>query len=305
VKLDAQARTQLLAGATVTKMLDADPSKEVAVFGAVWVNAPIERYVAAVRDIEHFESGGAFRVTKKVGSPPRIDDFAQLSIPEDDFNDLRSCRVAQCELKLPEEIINRMRQNLDWKAADARDQLTRIMREQAVQYVTGYLEEGNERLAVYRDAERPTFVAKEFESMIDRLPALGEFVPKIRRYLLEFPRATLPGLVDSFVYWQEAKFGLKPTIRINHLVIAEDPSGAIVASKMLYASHYFWTALELRVLVRDPARTGGFWFITESRSRSDGLSGFSGRVIRGKVRGEAEKGTAAQLLMTKTRLESK
>jgi hypothetical protein len=74
---------------------------------------------------------------------------------------------------------------------------------------------------------------------------------------------------------------------------------------MLYATHYFWTALELRVLVRDPQRGPGFWFVTESRSRSDGLSGFVGRVIRGKVRGEAEKGTAAQLRVTKAKLEGK
>jgi hypothetical protein len=114
----------------------------------------------------------------------------------------------------------------------------------------------------------------------------------------------LPGS-ESFVYWQEATFGLKPTIRINHVVIAQDPDGATVASKMLYASHYFWTALELRVLLRDPARGDGFWFITESRSRSDGLSGFVGRLIRGKVRGEAESGTAAVLHVTKSKLESK
>ncbi len=88
-------------------------------------------------------------------------------------------------------------------------------------------------------------------------------------------------------------------------MIARDGDGAIVASKMLYATHYFWTALELRVLVRDPARGQGFWFVTESRSRSDGLSGFTGRVIRGKVRGQAEKGIVAQLRVTKSRLESK
>ena len=37
----------------------------------------------------------------------------------------------------------------------------------------------------------------------------------------------------------------------------------------------------------------------------DGLSGFVGRLIRGKVRGEAEKGTSAILQVTRTRLESK
>ncbi len=73
---------------------------------------------------------------------------------------------------------------------------------------------------------------------------------------------------------------------------------------MLYASHYFWTALELRVLVPDAARGEGFWFVSINRSRSDGLSGFVGRLIRGKVRGEAEKGMQAVLVLTKERMEN-
>jgi hypothetical protein len=43
--------------------------------------------------------------------------------------------------------------------------------------------------------------------------------------------------------------------------------------------------------------------VTESRSRSDGLGGFVGRLIRGKVRGEAEKGTVALLELTRSRLQ--
>jgi hypothetical protein len=304
VGLDSDARAQLLAGAPITKMLDADASKEVAVFGAVWVNAPVERYLAAVRDIERFESGGAFRATKKLSTPPRLEDFAQLSLSDEDVKDLRTCRVSQCDVKLAASAIDRMRRDVDWTRPDARDQANRLARQIAFEYVTEYLQGGNAELAVYRDADRPTFVAKEFEGLVNRLPELNDFVPKIRRYLLGFPAATLPGS-ESFIYWQDADFGLKPTIRINHLVMTQDEGGAIVASKMLYATHYFWTALELRVLVRDPARGPGFWFVTESRSRSDGLSGFVGRVIRGKVRGEAEKGTAAQMRVTKTRLEGK
>jgi hypothetical protein len=304
VKLDEQARAQLIAGAPVTKLLDADPSKEVAVFGAVWVNAPLEHYLTAVRDIERFESGGAFTITKKVSTPPRLDDFAQLSLSDDDVRDLRSCRVSQCEVKLAASAIDRMRREIDWSKPDARDQANRLARQIAFDYVNEYLKGGNDALAVYRDADRPTFVAKEFEDLVTRLPELNEFVPKVRRYLLDFPNAALPDS-ESFIYWQDADFGLKPTIRINHLVMAREPQGAIVASKMLYATHYFWTALELRVLVRDQQRGAGFWFVTESRSRSDGLSGFVGRVIRGKVRREAEKGVVAQLRVTKSRLETR
>ena len=78
----------------------------------------------------------------------------------------------------------------------------------------------------------------------------------------------------------------------------------MIATKMLYASHYFWTALELRVLVPDPSRGTGFWFVTINRSRSDGLSGFIGRLVRGRVRNEAVKGTLAVLKTTKAGLES-
>ena len=304
VKLDAGMRRQLLAGSPVTKLLDSDASKEVVVFGAVWIDAPVARYLAAVRDIERFESGGNFRVTKKISSPPAPDDFAALRLPDEDVKDLRSCKVSDCEIKLAQSNIERVQREVDWSKPDARQQLDRIARETALAAVQAYLQGGNQQLAVYRDASRPTFVAREFAEMLDRLPSIGEFLPEVRKYLLEFPRATLPNS-ESFLYWQEAKFGLKPTIRINHVVMAEERDGAIVASKMIYASHYFWTALELRALVRDPARGQGFWFITESRSRSDGLSGFVGRVIRGKVRGEAEKGTVAQLRVTKARLESK
>jgi len=63
------------------------------------------------------------------------------------------------------------------------------------------------------------------------------------------------------------------------------------------------TALEIRVLLADRDRGAGFWFVTVSRSRSDGLSGFVGRVIRGRVREEAEKGTAVVISSTKAMLE--
>ena len=304
VQLDAAAKSRLLAGQPVTKLLDSDPSKEVVIFGAVWINAPIERYLSAVKDIENFEKGGSFRVTKKVSSPPRLEDFAKLTIPADDVEDLRSCKVGQCQLKLAESAIQRMRKEIQWSRPDAGEQVNRLARQIAFEYVTSYLQGGNAELAVYRDSERPTFVAQEFASMIERLPAFGDALPQVKRYLLEFPNATLPAS-ESFVYWQEATFGLKPTLRINHLVITRQPSGAMVASKMLYASHYFWTALELRALVLDPQRGAGFWFVTESRSRSDGLSGFVGHLLRGKVRGEAEKGTASVLQLTKTTMEAK
>ena len=51
-------REALLSGAPVIKLLDADRNTEVAVFGAIWVNAPSALYVEQVKRIEQFERGG-------------------------------------------------------------------------------------------------------------------------------------------------------------------------------------------------------------------------------------------------------
>ena len=257
VKPTAAERKLLLDGAPLTKLLDGDPSKEIAVFGAVWIDAPRERYAAAVKDIERFESGGAFRITRKISVPPTLADFAELRLPEEDVADLGDCEVGDCELKLGKASIDAIRSRVNFSQPGARSAVEAVFRERAHEYVTAYREKGNAGLAVYRDASRPTFVANELRSMIDRMPTAMGLLPELRTYLLEYPNATLPNSTD-FLYWQEAQFGLKPTIRINHLVIHENANETVVASKMLYASHYFWTALEVRVLATGSRARSGF-----------------------------------------------
>ena len=302
VRLTAAERAALVGGQPVTKLLDGDPAKEVSVFGAVWINAAPADYVRLIRDIERFERGGGFLVTKRISDPPRLEDFAALRLTDEDVSSLKTCRVGDCELKLSEAGVQRMRATLDWSRPTVKADAEALARQMAYEYVTGYLEGGNESLAVYRDSSRPTFVAAEFRSMIDRIPALGERLPELKTYLLDFPRARTAA-TDGFFYWQTVQFGLKPTIRINHVALDERPQATAVAVKMLYASHYFWTALDLRVLVADPARGPGFWFVNVTRSRSDGLNGFVGRLIRGKVQSEAQKGIDTALRSTKTQLE--
>ena len=304
LKLTPEERTRLQAGAPVARNIDADPSKEVAIFGAIWVAAPVANYIAALQDIETFEKGEGFRATRKIGDPARFEDFAALTLPDDDVKDLRACKIGDCELKLSEAALLRVRKEVDWSAPDAKAQLERLVRVMGAEYVNAYRKGGNAELAVYRDRDHPTFVANEFREMVNGMPELSQYLTDMRQYLLEYPKLPAKPTV-SFVYWQEAEFGLKPTIRISHVAIQEETDATVVASKQLYSSHYFWTALELRVLVPDPRRGTGFWFVNVNRSRSDGLSGFVGRVIRGKVRDAARKGLESGLAAAKKKLEAR
>ena len=304
VKLTPAERTRLLEGAPVVKLLESSPASEVAAFGGVWINGSPADYVRLVRDIEQFERGGAFLVTKRISDPPQLADFSALKFSQQDLESLRTCRAGKCEIKLGESALQRIRESVDWSKPDAAAAVERLAKQLMLEYSRGYAEAGNDRLAVYRDSSRPTFVASEFKSMIDRLPELSEHLPDLKAYLLGFPKVTIPN-ATSFLYWQEAKFGLKPTIRINHVVIDDRPGPTVIASKLIYASHYFWTALDLAVLVPDEPRGPGFWLVKVMRSRSDGLEGFTGSVIRGRVQNEVQKGTEATLKATKARLEKR
>lgn len=302
VKLTSLDRQRLMTGEAVTRQLPADENKEIAILGAVWIDAPMHSYVTAVSDIERFESGGAFRITRRISSPPRLDDFAALRVSDEDLLDLQRCRVGSCQVKVAASALERFQKEIDWSTPDARTRATSWVRQLALDYVASYLRGGDAELAVYRDQSRPTFVAQEFREMVDAMPELTTYMPNIRQYLLGFPKVSMPD-VTSFMYWQEAEFGLKPVIRINHVVIRETPNDVVVVTKLIYASHYFWTGIDIRVLTRDPARGRGFWLASVARSRSDGLSGFTGRLIRGRVRTEVEKGVLTAMQATKTALE--
>jgi hypothetical protein len=295
-------RALLLQGSPITKFLESDPSQEVATFGAVWIDAPMQRYADAVMNIETIERGGAFTKTRRIGRPPGPADFADLQLPPDDIADLKGCRRGDCEVKVTAALLDALRASVEWSSPAASERVQSVFRAFALDYVRAYYDRGNAALATYHDKAQPTSVAADFAGLAGRGYPFSRGLNGVRRYLLDYPTPETPG-AREIVYWQETRFGLKPTIRISHVVVHESAEETVVASKMLYASHYFRAALELRVLVPDPGRGRGFWFVTVSRSRVDGLSGFLGRLLRGKVRSEIQEGTLSGLRATKRRLE--
>jgi len=248
---DVQA---LNANEPVSKLLSTNDEHEVAVLGAVWIKAPVKKYVQAMKHIEQLEHGDGFLITRRISDPPRLEDFADLDLPADDVKELKTCRVGKCDVKLDGDVIERIHREIDWSKPTAEADLNALMRQLALDYVTAYQRGGNQELAVYRDHSRPAFVAKEFAAMIAEMSLLQQWEPAVRQYLLDYPKAQLPNAA-SFLYWQKVKFGLKPVIRINHVVITENSERVLVAAKQLYASHYFWTAIELRELIPDPSLT--------------------------------------------------
>ena len=284
----------------VTKVLKNDEKTEVAVFGIVWVDAPLDSFVRWQKDIERFESGDAVQAIKKISNPPKLADFEMLALPEEDLRARPKCKVGKCEVKVGESSLTRIQKEVDWSAPDAHDQANRVIRKIVLEFTREYMRNGDVSFGALRDKKRPLFIDKEFDGLLANSPFLIEYIPEFHRYLDDYPHAELDGAED-FLYWSRVQFGLRPTIRLNHVVIypfgQEDDVAVAIGSKMLYASHYFHTALELKFLVRDTANPDaeGFYLMSLNRSRSDGLTGLFGGIVRSKAESEARKGLTAAL----------
>ena len=104
------------------------------------------------------------------------------------------------------------------------------------------------------------------------------------------------------------KFGLKPTLRIEHMVTMRgvlDPVACAIAKKQLYSSHCFRTAMDLSICVRDSddPKQPGFYLIKALGSEQAGLTGFKGSVVRKTAVGRAVSNLQKGLTALKNTLE--
>jgi len=309
VGLTQQEYEAAASGNPFTKIIKTPKKPEVVVFGVVFIRAKITDYVEMYRHIERFGKTSAYLGVGKFSDPPRVSDLADLSLDKKDLKELKGCKPGDCAIQLPGYGIENFRREIDWTRPDVMDQANRLMRKLIVAGLKRYQKEGNKALGTYEDKKTGINVAKTFADLISRWGPAFEPVPAFRRYLLDYPDAKLPG-AEEFFYWEKVKFGLQPTIRINHLILYKVPkaknSPYVLASKQLYANHYFQTALDLSFCVPDTARPekDGFFLLTLKGSRQDGLTGFGGSILRSivvkRVRGSLESG----LLVIKKSLET-
>jgi hypothetical protein len=296
-------------GAAVVKSLDTPLRRELAHFGVVHIDVPAERFVERFRDIERFERGPGIPQIGRFAVPPRPEDLAALALPEKDITALASCRPGDCDVKLPAAAMNRFQNEVKWSSPQAAVQANNVARAVILELVQAYQASGNVALGRYDDGGDPLLVAEEFRALLGSSNLVPLPVPSLMAYLEEYPRSK-PAGAEDFFYWSMVDFGLKPTVRVNHVIIyplATRPSGVshVIAIKQLYASHYFQTTLELRFLVRDEqrAKRPGFYLLSITRSRIDGTSGLKGALLRSVINRRSRSAVRSYLEHLKRQVE--
>ena len=112
---------------------------------------------------------------------------------------------------------------------------------------------------------------------------------------------------EGRVLLDQGQVRTEAAISVYHLTVWRDPTDsnrAAVASKQIYASHYFRAGLDLVALVDAPSPRGGFYLIDLYRARIDPPTGTLAGVLLGKIHAGIERGVAERLRTAKERTEA-
>lgn len=287
------------------RVLDTQEKREVAVVGVAHLRATTPCFVTMLRDIENFKKSPAILRIRKFVRPVDQRDLEGFGLETADLDGLRNCRIGDCNVKLPVAAVERLGRDVDWSRPDYAATSQSVVREELLAYLETYLERGNSALIEYRDKSKPVRLADEFGAVLDARPGLAAFVPEFYEYLARYPGELLPD-VSEFFYWSTESFGLKPVTSITHVSIYIQPGRAVVASKQIYASHYFDASLGLTAALDDPGAAAGpgMYLVYLNRSRIDPLSGFFGGLRRTFLRGRLRDGMRKNMVEAVRKLES-
>ena len=285
IGLSEEQITAIKSGKAVVKAMPSRTPAEVLLFGAVYVHAAPEKYIQFAHDFDRLRQLPNYLGLGVFSNPPHLSDLADFSFDDDDIKALKDCKPGNCLIQMPASSMDQAQNAIDWSASDPSQQVNPLLRKAALDLVRRYQKEGNPALGVLHDKRNPTNVPQQFAYMLSYAKALSEQLPEFHRYLLKYPEQR-PANTDNAFYWAKVKFGLKPTLRIVHLITMRgkpgDPVVYAVAEKQLYSSHYFETALDLSFCVRadETATKRGFYLIKEMGSEQAGLTGLKGSIVR-------------------------
>jgi hypothetical protein len=295
----------LAQGQTVVNPLPTSEKSEVAVCGLVGLDVPAEVFLQSFRDSMTRKSSPAILEIGRFSSTPTLDDLQGLTFEQRDLDDLKECVVGDCELKLSATMIERLNKELDTEAPDYQRQATGLLKVMLVDYVRDYLARGDAALIKYYDKSKEVPLAHEQRALMAASNYMNNVVPEVSEDLKGFPK-TKTSIVENAIVWSKIKFGLKPVIAINHITVYKRQQNPqiVVASRQIYANHYFDSSLALTAFTSIPGATPGSYLFYENRSRVDGMEGAFGKFKRGIVEDKALDGLKGILESSRANLSA-
>ncbi|MDZ7639841.1 MAG: hypothetical protein U5J83_16590 [Bryobacterales bacterium] len=296
-------------GDPVAVAFDSESQKAIGIVGLVWVEGSHTQFLDDQRTMSEHAGTKAMPEAGIFGAPPSLADLRGLHLDPSDLESLSACRTGACGVKLFRED-ERGVAGIDESGQRDGKRIVAAYHGALLRAVSAYKSRGNRALGDYVDKAETVNAAAEFDALLAETPFLKSAVPQLEKYLRQYPAAK-PHQSEDIFYWSKIAFGLKPTVRVNHMTLYANPGNPqmpwVVASKQIYAAHYLQAALELRFVIVPEAGKAkrGFYLLTVSQSRNDGMEGFWRGIVRAIVRSRARDGVQRYLAFAQHRFGGK
>ena len=299
-------------GLAVAKVLDTD-TREVAIAGAVRIHGNRDKLVTRSRDLAVLKESAAVLDVGRFSAVPTPADLQPVSF--EDYNlDVRNCRPGDCHVRLGADDISRFHKEVNWNAADWREQSARVWRDVLARYAAAYLSNGRKALPDYVNKPEALSVASEVSLLTRDYGFVSTYSPELVAYLRDFGANPPPG-AQQMLYWTREDFGIRAIFRISHQVILQvggATPATLIATNQVYADHYLDAALTVTMAVepagQPPASTAqarDFYVISVSRARTRSLSGLLRRFARSTAQSRSRETMRKILASAKAAIESR
>jgi len=282
----------------VVRLSPVSDRREIAVSGLVNIRAGAEDFLESYRESMTRKNNSAILEIGSFSKEPALADLQNLSIETRDIEDLQECVVGDCQVKLSASMIERFRKEIDWQSPDYQLNVTNLFKQMLLDYVQDYRARGEAALLEYNDKRNEVSVAAGQRALTGASGYINDVLADRQSDLR---------IVEDAIVWSKIKFGLKPVIAINHITIYRRDRNVgpqvLIASKQIYANHYFNAFLALTAFVSVPGAIEGAYLVYENRSLSDGLEGPFRKIKRSVVEKKAVEGLRAIMEHSKASLD--
>ena len=231
-------------GDVVVKMLLTGDERDVGVMGFVRLDRPRR---SVIDDLRTHGARHTFSV------PATLGDVDAIHVTSDDLKELARCQPNACNFKLPAIGMIALNAIVSSNSPDAAQRVDDYLRRRMVEYVAAYRQRGNAAMIVYDDLGSVQS-SGSFDAMLRDSSHIFRVAPTLAGFLLNYPRATLPGDTNAIRWAVDALPHVRPVLRIVHEVTytpSDVPGATVIATKQLYADHYFEAGLEVITALDD------------------------------------------------------
>jgi hypothetical protein len=290
-------------GESVVLPLHTTDRDEVAVIGVVAIDVPTNSYVNLARQLRELPGGPTRTAAHVLSDPPVLSDFAALSMDREDAANAARCEPLHCALKLPSGLMSAISGSAASSPAGPRTDA--LFKQWLLQLVSQYRERGDAALPVYDDTrpeERSMDGARQLlaedQPFVASAPALASS--------LSGP-SSVPGVTSTFFWCIEQHEKLKPVISVMQRstalpATAHDPT--FIATKQLYANHYFDAFLDVAAVTERSDDEPGTYVVLVRRVRFDKVPKRRFFDVRGRLSRQLADALREELALSKRTVEA-